>query len=222
MPQDGEVRVNKLDPNRKAVFTNGQWYEVGGPGKPMTGPALNAENTDTQAIQGLTGINANLNKYTGQIDQGELKLGPVANPVNQFKNWAGMSDPRSRDYASFRAGLEKMRNDSLRLNKGVQTEGDAVRAWNELVSNLNDAALVKQRLSEIGQLNQQALQYHKRAVVSRRASQGASMIDPSQFEVAPNAFAPAAPRSPPRGAVAPNKTGASHLTDAQLKAVLGF
>lgn len=43
MPAEGEVRVNRLDPSRRAVFRGGQWYEEGGgsqaaPGGPKARP----------------------------------------------------------------------------------------------------------------------------------------------------------------------------------------
>lgn len=222
-PQEGEVRQNRLDPNRKAIFTNGHWYEVGVPGKPMSGAAMTQDGEDSGAINAGSGVNASLHKYQSQLEGGDLKLGVIENLASGVKNWTGLSDPSSRNFSSFRSALEKMRNDSLRLNKGVQTEGDAQRAWNELVTNLHDTELVKQRLREIEQINAQAIQYRKRSLVSRRATQGAMMVDPSQFEVPQNAFAPAAPkRAAPQGKVKASGTGAEHLTDAQIKAMFGF
>ena len=55
-----------------------------------------------------------------------------------------------------RTKLEKLRNDSLRLNTGVQTDGDATRAWDEILANMNDTNIVKTRLAEIRRLNQRA------------------------------------------------------------------
>ena len=63
-----------------------------------------------------------------------------------------MSDKQSRNFQSFNATLERMRNDSLRLNAGVQTEGDAIRAYKELIDNINDPEVVTQRLDELGRL----------------------------------------------------------------------
>jgi hypothetical protein len=51
-----------------------------------------------------------------------------------------------------------MRNDSLRLNKGAQTEGDAVRAWDEIAANPNDTEVIKSRLKEIQDLNRMAVE----------------------------------------------------------------
>jgi hypothetical protein len=67
-----------------------------------------------------------------------------------------MSDVISQNYADLDTTLEKIRNESLRLNKGVQTEGDSERAMNEVIKNRNDPALLKQALEKLSRLNQQA------------------------------------------------------------------
>jgi hypothetical protein len=94
-----------------------------------------------------------LEGFERDIKNGALDLGPVKNLEYQARNAGGMSTPQSQKYASFTAGLEKLRNDSLRLNKGVQTDGDAQRAWNELMANINDPGVVKARLKEIRDIN---------------------------------------------------------------------
>jgi hypothetical protein len=93
------------------------------------------------------------------------------------KNATGLSNQASRNYASFQAALEKLRNDSLRLNRGVQTEGDAVRAWNELVKNINDPKVVKQRLEEIIRNNKVAAEYRRNVIQQRRADNGLEPLD---------------------------------------------
>ena len=124
--------------------------------KPMPTSALKMQNEALDAIGTVDSINGRLDDFSTKIDSGELELGPFSNLINKGMNLAGMSDVQSRNLSSFTSALEKMRNDSLRLNNGVQTEGDAQRAWKELVENINDPALVKQRLTEIKKLNNKA------------------------------------------------------------------
>lgn len=124
--------------------------------KPVPAAIIKMEREDRDAINTVQGINENLTGFIQMIDSGKLKLGPVENKLAEGKNYFGQSDESSRNYASFRSGLEKLRNDSLRLNNGVQTDGDAQRAWNELIANINDPQVVRQRLSEIQMLNQRA------------------------------------------------------------------
>jgi hypothetical protein len=119
---------------------------------------------------------ADLSALQSQIQAGRLKFGPVRNLVNTGKNIAGISDEESRSFGTFKSTLEKLRNDSLRLNAGVQTDGDAQRAWNELFQNINDTAFVNQRMTEIRRINQRAAQLHEARLGVLRANSGAGPL----------------------------------------------
>ncbi len=121
--------------------------------KPMSESMVKMQDDILDKINTSTAIIAQTDKFTKQINEGSLDLNLMANLSNKAKNNVGMSTEESRNLASFEATLEKMRNDSLRLNNGVQTDGDAQRAWNELIANLNDEKVVKQRLAEIAEIN---------------------------------------------------------------------
>lgn len=117
-----------------------------------------------QEIAGLDNIDAELGRFDSMIASGDLELSPVANTVGGVRNALGISSENSRNLAEFRSTLERVRNDSLRLNKGVQTEGDAQRAWNELVSNINDPAVVRRQLRRIMSINQRARQFRQQRI----------------------------------------------------------
>lgn len=129
-------------------------------------------------------IDADLGAIQQQIQAGQLKFGPVRNLVNQGKNMAGMSDEESRRFASFKSSLEKLRNDSLRLNSGVQTEGDAQRAWNELFQSINDTDFVNARLAEIRKINQRAAQLQQYRLQVLRENFGAQPLPSPTVEPA--------------------------------------
>lgn len=150
--------------------------------KPLPASALKMQQTELDALSTATGIDDQLANIQGQLESGKLSFGPVSNLVNQARNAAGMSDENSRNFASFRSTLEKLRNDSLRLNAGVQTDGDAQRAWNELFQNINDTELVKQRLIEIRAINQRAAQIRRMNVDGIRANYGHEPLDTSGYE----------------------------------------
>lgn len=149
--------------------------------KPLPTAALKMQQEALEAMGLVGGINADLGAIQQQVKDGKLDLGPFANRVSEAANWAGMSTENSRAYASFMSTLEKLRNDSLRLNKGVQTEGDAQRAWNELLANINDPKLVEQRLGEILAINQRAAELRGLANDSMRANFGHEPMDYSQY-----------------------------------------
>ena len=122
----------------------------------MPATAIKQQSALLEKIGLAQGINADMASISGLLEENKIELGLFDNWLSAGKNYVGMSDAESRNYATFNSTLEKMRNDSLRLNNGVQTEGDAQRAWNELFTNINDQDYVKQRLKEIIVINKRA------------------------------------------------------------------
>jgi hypothetical protein len=154
--------------------------------KPMPTAALKMQQEELDAVGTASGINADLGAIESQITSGDLKLGWAENLQSMIKNKnlpvIGGSDENSRNYATFQATLEKLRNDSLRLNKGVQTEGDAQRAWNELLANINDGDVVKKRLGEIKKINERAVQLRKLNIDNIRSNYNYPSLDSSNYE----------------------------------------
>ena len=147
------------------------------PAKPLPVAALKMQQDSLDAIGTAGGINADLGAVLQQVESGSLQLGPVKNAVGSVRNTLGISNENSQNLATFKATLEKLRNDSLRLNKGVQTDGDAQRAWNELLSNINDPGVVAKRLKEIRSLNSRAIELHNDNLDNIRSNYGAQPID---------------------------------------------
>lgn len=153
-------------------------------GKPakLPTPALKMQQEETDAIAIASGIGSDLDAIKNQVDSGQLNLGLFKNLVSKGRNISGISDETSRNFATFQATLEKLRNDSLRLNKGVQTEGDSVRAWNELLANINDPKLVSKRLEEIKLINERAVNNRKMNIDNIRQNFGVEPLDTSGYE----------------------------------------
>ncbi|MCT7340524.1 hypothetical protein N5K55_05790 [Pseudomonas aeruginosa] len=146
-------------------------------GKPLPSFVQKSEDKDLEALAGSAGINEQLGRIVGQIDSGALELGPLSNRLSEARNYLGSSTDQSRNYASLNSTLETLRNASLRLNAGVQTDGDAKRAWNELITNINDPALVKQRIQEITALNDLAVELKTNMINLRRRNAQAPELD---------------------------------------------
>jgi hypothetical protein len=138
----------------------------------LSGTEIKMQQEAMDAIGTATGTQQTLQRIVGQIDSGQLSLGFTDNLVNRGRNFTGRSNEASRNLASFQATLEKLRNDSLRLNAGVQTDGDAQRAWNELLENINDPKVVRQRLGEIADINRRAVQLRLAQVEELRRNRG--------------------------------------------------
>ncbi|NUZ06739.1 hypothetical protein [Piscinibacter koreensis] len=153
--------------------------------KPLPTAIAKQQNEELQAVGTFAGLNADLAALGQQLESGKLKLGPVSNLANEARNLVGMSTEESRNLASFKAKLENLRNGVLLLNKGVQTEGDAKRAMNEILANPNDTRLVAQRLREIQALNERAVELRKNQVNQLRAEFGHPPMDFGKFQTQP-------------------------------------
>lgn len=145
--------------------------------KPMPASVLALQNKVVGEASGASNVIDTTQKYIGMVDDKKLDLGPVSNLISQGRNFIGQSNETSRNFNSFKSDLEKMRNDSLRLNSGVQTDGDAQRAWNELMANINDPLTVRQRLEEINGYNQTALAIKQGQIEDIRTQYGKEPID---------------------------------------------
>ncbi len=141
------------------------------------------DEEDIERIQTASVIQADAQEFIDQIDSGRLNLSGLGNLANRGLNFAGVSTQGSRAYAEFVASMERLRNDSLRLNTGVQTEGDAQRAWNELFQNLNDEQVVRTQLQRIQRINERAATLRTVAMNRRRQEAGAAPIEPQQIGV---------------------------------------
>ena len=149
--------------------------------KPLPAAAMKMQNDALDVIAASSNIDKLLSDKQRQIESGSLSFGPVSNLVNKGRNLAGQSNEQSRNFASFVSDLERMRNESLRLNAGVQTDGDAQRAWNELFQNINDTNLVGQRLNEIRAINKRAVELQRLKIDNVRSNYQAAPFDYSRL-----------------------------------------
>lgn len=173
--------------------------------KPLPSTALKLQNEELEALGTFKGLDSDLAALQEQIASGKLKPGLVSNAVGSARNAVGLSNEESRNLASFKSKLENMRNAVLLLNKGVQTEGDAQRAMNELMSNINDPGVVSQRLEEIRALNKRAADLRKLNVQRIRQDSNAPEMDFSPYEDQPKALnLPKQPGKTASGATASN------------------
>lgn len=126
---------------------------------PPTTLKMQQELVDTIGTLGAT--NTRLSNIVGQLESGKLDLSPTARAAAYVRNNTNNSNENSRNLSALQATLEELRNASLRLNTGVQTDGDAQRAWSEIAANPNDTELVKSRLKIIIEKNKEAAQLKK-------------------------------------------------------------
>lgn len=128
--------------------------------KPIPAGILRMRRDSREALSVAEGMGSEIANVRSQLKNGQIQLGPMQNQIYRARNAAGQSDAQSRAYQGMLSTFEKLRNDSLRLNNGVQTEGDAQRAWSELLGNLGDNTNVDEQLQRIERINQRAIQLH--------------------------------------------------------------
>lgn len=169
------TKANIYQSNAAANASNAQAEYVragkGQFGKPMPQQLQKAENDMLEKVQIAANNNADVSGIISNIDQGTLDPGILKNNYEKAKTFFGAVDPadtNTRNYNTFVSTMERLRNESLRLNKGVQTEGDAQRAWNELFTNINDKTVVRDQLARIAKLNERAARQQAGLVRNQR------------------------------------------------------
>jgi len=119
--------------------------------KPLPAYLAKEEETDYGTAIAATNLASDANNFIGRIKSGDIKFGLKDKASIRARQLVGSNDPdvlAREDYDKF---LKVLTNESLRLNKGTQTEGDAVRAAKELESSESPqaAASAMRRLLEI-------------------------------------------------------------------------
>lgn len=152
--------------------------------KPIPVGALRLQLEAEEALTGAEGVISELDMIDRQLKDGTLDLGFFSNLANKARNAAGMSNEESRAYATFTSTLERLRNESLRLNKGVQTEGDSQRAWNELVQDINDGKNVQAQIERIQRYNRRAVDLQRRKMQAVQENyQGKAAADSPEDDI---------------------------------------
>lgn len=104
-------------------------------GQVMPPALVNLTMQEADAVGSLKTTINNVDRTLNDLTSGKLKLGVGKNFLNEFKTLAGKGGEESIAYNNFNATLTELQNKALLLNKGTQTEGDAIRALNEFMSN---------------------------------------------------------------------------------------
>jgi len=146
--------------------------------KPLPAAALRIQDEAIEQMMPMGGLNNRIDRLLQDLGPtGNLRLGPVLNQTNRALNATGISTPQSRAYEELKTNLEQFRNGILMLHKGVQTEGDAQRAMNQIVGNINDPKVVSQALTRLRELNDEASRLQTTRINTVRREYGAAPMD---------------------------------------------
>ena len=119
--------------------------------KPLPAYLAKDEEADYGTATAATNLASDANSFISRIKSSDIKFGLKDRASIRTRQAFGSNDPdvlAREDYDKF---LKVLTNESLRLNKGTQTEGDAVRAAKELESSESPqaAAAAMRRLVDI-------------------------------------------------------------------------
>lgn len=112
-------------------------------------------------------------KHLQRIGRGELTVSPVAAGVGAIRRGTGFGNAQDANLAELKADLTEIVNDSLRLNKGVQTEGDSQRAYKAVMDSNDNETLVR-ALTRLIEVNKKGIELQKarRALVDKSLNKG--------------------------------------------------
>jgi hypothetical protein len=139
-----------------------------------------SEDDDFSAIDSAEAVVQDITPIIGNLTP-DSKTGKPALDLSRFNNiqfqtqaFFGSSDPEVQRYQELERNLTRFVNESLRLNKGVQTEGDAQRAANEVQAAFSKGSTSSMRkaLEELKKVNERAATNRKAQIDRRRSSQG--------------------------------------------------
>lgn len=139
--------------------------------KPLPSYLAKEEEADFSAASAATNIATDAYGYINRIKTGEIKFGVKDKASIRARQLAGSGAPDVVAREEYDRFVENLVNESLRLNKGTQTEGDAVREAKALKSSESKeaAASAMKRLIEI---NTRRAEGAASSVEKRRANAG--------------------------------------------------
>jgi hypothetical protein len=147
------------------------------PPKPWAAKLQEAEDEDLAGIGIYSNTTADLRNLTRQIDKGEINLSLVGNALTKAKSFVGLGGEEGAKLSDLEKTIYKIRDDTLRLNKGVQTEGDAKRELETLIGSMNDPVKVRAALIRIEKINARAVQLRSAILQNRRKAYGFEPMD---------------------------------------------
>lgn len=157
------------------------------PSKPLPSGALKLQDEAMTSLTSLNALNADIDGLTSMIDSGDLDTGLISRAGAWVRSNANSSTEADRNLSTLDSKLEGLRNGILLMAKGVQTDGDALRAFNEIVKNKNDTALVRQRLQDIKVQNERNATLQQARIDSIRNEYGKEPMDFAAMQNQPSA-----------------------------------
>ncbi|WP_440984906.1 hypothetical protein ACQHIH_15970 [Xanthomonas sontii] len=144
-------------------------------------------------VQNASNVISMAQKHLDRLNSGQLDVSRGAQAAGWLRSTTGLNDENSINLAELDSDKTQIVNESLRLNKGVQTEGDAQRAAREIMA-ANDSASLKRSLERMQAINQRAAQLKQQQLSQLYTNYGrGSDGEPIEASSAPQSV-PASPQ----------------------------
>lgn len=104
------------------------------------------------------------------IDNGTINLDPASRASAWVRNNTGNSTPQSQAQAELRRTVETLRNNILNDAAGPQTDGDSLRALNQIIQGWGDETVVRQGLNAYLEI-QRAKTASQQSILDNRLAQ---------------------------------------------------
>lgn len=152
MEAGGKMWLVRADgQHRPMLDANGQHLSASG-GKVSDGDKKAVREAEEQIVTTQNSLNR-FNKVINDLESGKLNLGVIENAFHIGRNKAGFANEASLAYADMDATIKDAVNQVLMLAKGTQTEGDAQRAKETILSApLTDNKVVLQALYRLREI----------------------------------------------------------------------
>ncbi len=144
---------------------------------------IKSEDEDFDALQSLEKVETDIDFFIDSLDKNEMEVGYGEDLQAKIGNLGVLQrfmDEESKlklaNYNAFERWKQRYVNESLRLNKGPQTEGDAQRAMLELEAAKTKED-VKRLLEDLKKTNTKSIGYTKEDINRRRSTAGVKPFD---------------------------------------------
>jgi hypothetical protein len=139
--------------------------------KPLRADLAKDEEADYVLAKDATNLATDAYSYINRIKSGEIKFGLKDRASISARNAFGSQDPDVIARNDFDQFLTRLTNESLRLNKGTQTNSDYMNALKEIKS-AESAADAARAMNKLAEVNVRRIEDAKSAVERRRTNAG--------------------------------------------------
>jgi len=131
--------------------------------RPTNGEVKTYEAANTIVTNSKNMISS-LDNHIAKIGTKDLPLGPLDVAGYKLRNSTDNSTPQSIAYADMMRDVDTAVNNIQIAAKGTQTEGDAIRARNQILNNPYDEANVKEALTKLAEAQRVASNIHSKTM----------------------------------------------------------